>query len=379
MFGPSTPSEGEPELSAFAMAYLYGQAANSLDYDDTLIGHPGAPIIGAIMAAAIRAQLPLDRLLRGIAAGYEAHWFLASSSMPTPERGQQVRSVGVWDTLAAALGVGVALDLPDKELERIVGVAASHSLIPYTGKWYERPVPALKNNLGWAAAGAVLSVDLAQAGQTGVTNALDGDNGMWRMAGSDQWKNDPARAWQPGVLRVGFKRYPACWHIQEYIKSMADALTDLPPNDEIAEITVSGPTEVEKFCRSDIITPADVAFSLPATFSLLISGVEPGPQWDDVDNNSEELRHRSKVRYRKCEDKSVILLTKSGHSRHVPVGTSDHYDPAPWGLDEAGVLEKHRRITDISLQHSLSKGPSWYIPHQLYAAVRSSMLSLQAV
>ncbi len=67
-FNAEESSRSGTGISPFLMAYLYGQAANSLDYDDTLLGHPGAPIIGAVLAVGAREQLSTDRLLRGIAA-----------------------------------------------------------------------------------------------------------------------------------------------------------------------------------------------------------------------------------------------------------------------------------------------------------------------
>ena len=353
LFGSSNANDGTFALSPFLTAYLYGQAANALDYDDTLLGHPGAPIIGAILAFAAREKLPMDRLLRGIAAGYEAHWILASSAIPSRERATLVRSVGVWDTVAASIGIAVALGKSAEFLERLVGVAVAHSLLPYTAKWYERPVPALKNNLGWAAAGAVMSLDLVEAGQTGVSHALDGASGMWRMVGSDQCDLTRTRKDLPAVSRVGFKHFPACWHLQEYLKSFSTSLQQMTDTEEIVAITVKGPAEVEKFCRRDIIVPADVAFSLPATFSLLISGVEPGSQWDEVENDSPVLRYKDRFIFDLSEERSVMLESTTGRLLTTDVELSDPTDLASFGLDEQGVLAKHKRLTPQQLRSAL--------------------------
>lgn len=337
-------------LAPFAMAYLYGQAANALDYDDTLLGHPGAPIIGAVLAVGARENLPPDRILRGIAAGYEVHWLMAAAAAPSPERAVQVRSVGVWDTLAGSVGAGVALGLEDTEIARLMGVAVSHSLLPYTAKWYERPVPGMKNNLGWAAAGAVISLELALAGQSGVTNALEGDAGMWRMAGSDQWDFDRHLADTPALLRVGFKPFPVCWHMQEYLKTLSNMLTDLPEDDEMESIVLQGPKEIEKFCATGINGSADVAFSFPAAFSLLISRITPGPAWNSVRGEADALRFINAFRYQYSEERAVSLRTRSGLLLTSAVDKADSANPAPWGLDETGVLDKHRRLADSDLK-----------------------------
>jgi 2-methylcitrate dehydratase PrpD len=386
-------SKSESRLSPFAMAYLYGQAANSLDYDDTLLGHPGAPIIGAVLSVSARERLSTDRLLRGIAAGYEAQWILCAAAQPSRERAAQVRSVGAWDTVAASLGVCVALGLEDRMMERVIGVAASHSLLPYTAKWYERPVPALKNNLGWVAAGAVLSTDLAIAGQTGVTNALDGDAGMWRMTGSDRWDLERSLHKKPAVLRVGFKQFPACWHLQEYLKTLSKLLMSVAPDDDVVEIVLAGPKEIERFCQPEILAPADIAFSLPATFSLLISRVEPGPEWDSPDSHSDDLRYRDVFRYERSEARSISLRMRNGSELNAAVDVSDPFDPvawgldeegdpAAWGLDEEGVLAKHKRLTDAVLRtdaaaalvagNPLSPGS---VPDRLYSSIDRTMVN----
>jgi 2-methylcitrate dehydratase PrpD len=378
-------SISKPRLSPFLGAYIYGQAANALDYDDTLVGHPGAPVIGAALSVAVREGLAIDRLLRGIAAGYEAHWILGAAAAPSRERAAQVRSVGVWATVAASIGVSVAMGFDDRMVERVLGLAVPHSLLPYTAKWYERPVPALKNNLGWAAAGAVLASDLAIAGQTGVTNALDGDTGMWRMAGSDHWAWEESLCDKAAVLRVGFKHFPVCWHLQEYLKTLSKLLGSIAPDDEVLEISLRGPQEIEKFCQRDIFSSADVAFSLPAAFSLLISHVEPGPAWDSVDERSDVLRYRDVFRYERTEERAIFLRTRAGLKLSAAVDESDLSDPAAWGLGEYGVLAKHDRLTDAPLRAEVAAAlaardtlPPGSPPHRLYSEVDLALLNLLA-
>src|SRR5690606_627162 len=176
-----------------------------------------------------------------------------------------VRSIGAFDTVAASIGAFIAMDLDDVMIERVIGVALTHSILPYVAKWYERPVPAMKNNMGWVAAGAILSVSLAALGQSGGTRARDGDTGIWRMVGSDRWVlEDDLVNGKPAVLRTGFKYFPACWHIQEYLKTFSALLAQVPTDDEVLDIVVAGPADIEKFCHGNLGGAADIAFSLPA-------------------------------------------------------------------------------------------------------------------
>lgn len=367
--------------SAAGAAYVYGQASNALDYDDTLIGHPGAPIVGAVLAIAAEENLPADRILGGIAGGYEAHAFLCSAALPSPQHAANVRSVGVWDTVAAAIGILIARNADAEAIERVIGVAAAHTILPYTAKWYDRPVPAMKNNMGWIAMGAVLSANLAEAGQTGVTNVLDGENGMWRMAGSDRWQPDPQPlAMKPAVLRVGFKRFPGCWHTQQYLKALSDLLETVEPEDRIEEIIVYGPEDVEKFCSPVIAGTADIAFSLPALFSKLIDHVEPGPRWEtEIADNSETFAFR----FEHAEQPGLSIRTVRGKVQNAVVAVSKGLDLASGGLDGDGVVAKFMQLTADDLRNAGQfflggdrQIAGNHVPGDLYDTLRSTVSGL---
>ncbi|AYM14977.1 MULTISPECIES: MmgE/PrpD family protein [Rhizobium/Agrobacterium group] len=337
----------EIRSSPFLRAYLYGQAVIAMDYDDTLYGHPGGPVIGAILAVASESNFTLDRILRGIAAGYETHGILCEATKPSPEHAAKIRSVGNLDTIAAALGISVALNLDDEMIERIIGVSAAHSIVPYTAKWYERPVPGMKNNIGWIAAGAVLAVNLALEGQTGITQPLEGDKGFWRMAGSDRWVfNEDLLGKPPAVLRTGFKHYPACWHTQEYLKTFSTLLAQVDAEDDVLDIVIFATPDIEKFCDRNLIGTADVAFSLPAMFELLIAGVEPGPLWAA---KKPQLVERG-FHYMRSDERQVLINTRKGRELTASVGLNSLSDGAGNGLDYDGVLAKFRRLAPADLQ-----------------------------
>lgn len=363
------------QLSPFMMAYVYGQAANALDFDDTLHGHPGSPIVGALLAAGATQNLSLDRILRGIAAGYDAHWILAEGATPSKERASVVRSIGVFDTVAASIGVLVALGASNEIIERVIGVALPHSILPYVAKWYERPVPAMKNNMGWVAAGAILSANLALAGQTGVTSPLDGDTAMWRMAGSDQWFIDDHFDDSPAVLRTGFKPYPGCWHTQETLKAFAKLLEEIDEGDEIVEIVISGPADVEKFCNPRISGTADIAFSLPALLERMASRLEPGPLWDHLGEGSSTRVFR----YERSDNRNLGLLTRKRRELKISIPVSAESDLAPWGLDDEGVTAKFCRFADLEMREELlpalsSKSPPKMetVPGTMYRLIMTS-------
>lgn len=370
-------SFGCPQSSPFLTAYLYGQAANAIDFDDTLHGHPGAPIIGAVLAISAANSLTIDRVLRGIAAGYEAHEILWLAAVPSADRVSAVRSVGNWATVAGGIGASVALGHDDSMIKRVIDVAAAHSLVPYTAKWYQRPVPAMKNNMGWIAGGAVHAVNLAMTGQTGVTDALDGDKGLWRMLGSDQWQlTESILSRKPAVLRTGFKEYPSCWHTQEHLKALSSLRSGLDSDDRVTDIVVSGPADVEKFCHSELHGTADIAFSFPALFQRLLEGLEPGPAWESLNRPPADFNFR----YSQSEERTIEVKTKKGRSFTGSILKKYSADMAEFGLGDEKVIAKFDRWahpTLRSLRAILSELPNEdKVPSHLYSFISQTTSSL---
>lgn len=368
----------KPGLSPFIMAYLYGQAVIAMDYDDSFYGHPGGPIVATLLAIGANRNLTIDQLLRGIAAGYEAHGILCAASDPSPEHAALVRSVGNPDTVAAAIGASIALGYDAEKINQLIGVAVAHTLIPYTAKWYERPVPSMKNNVGWIAAGAVLAIHLAEEGQTGITEPLEGDKGFWRMIGSDRWAlDDNLFKQKAAVMRTGFKRYPGCWWTQQYLKSFATLVNQLEPGDIVKEVRIVATPDIEKFCDETPVGSADVAFSLPAMFICQIEGIEPGPRWA----LSERKLAAPHFVFRRSTSCEITLVTATDREISIPVDGNSIIDGAAYGLTDEEAIEKFRRLAGGELRRAgetslLSGKVNGGVPAQLYNAVGQKLLSL---
>ncbi|MBB5788579.1 MmgE/PrpD family protein [Jiangella mangrovi] len=329
---------------AFVAAYLNAASANALDYDDTLQGHPGAPIIAAALAAAERAGADVGTLLTAVVAGYEAHWLLSRAGAPSPERAAHVRGVAAWDAMSAGVAAAVAGGADRDRLDRVVGLAATQSLVPFVGQWYRRPMPTVKNNHGWVAAAGLLAADLERAGAGGLTAPLDGPEGFWAMAGSDRWDWAGVDAdGGPAILRAGFKRYPACWRLQQYL-TVADALLRDGAGREPTHIEVSGPAGLRKFAEPHVRGPADVAFSLPTLVALLVLGVEPGPAWvaDRAVAGTRAVLGRVEVRL--AHERAVAVTFADGHRVVAVVPEDDYARPRDWGLDEEEAEAKFARL-----------------------------------
>ena len=346
--------DGRPEATsadglmrpAFWAAYLNGEYANALDYDDTLLGHPGAPIVAAALAAGERAGATLDDLVKGVVVGYEAYWLLARAALPSRARAAKVRGDGVFAAVAASLAAASVTDASAERLGRVMAVAATQSCVPYVAKWYERPVPSVKNNLGWSAAAGLLAVDLADSGAVGLPDVLDGPAGFWLMAGSDRWRWDEALAetTDPAIQRVGFKRFPACWHVQGYLGALESVLRRVPEGRTVRRIQIVGPLDLQKFAETGISGPADVAFSIRTLSALLARGVEPGPAWvcPEAIASASDLTHE--VTVARARHRAVTVTLDDDQVLRSKVDKGDFARPHAFGLTETEVRAKFDRL-----------------------------------
>jgi hypothetical protein len=224
-------------------------------------------------------------------------------------------------------------------------VAATQSCVPYVAKWYERPVPSVKNNLGWSAAAGVLAADLARAGAVGLPNVLDGQAGFWAMAGSDRWRwpETVAEDAVPAVMRAGIKRFPACWHVQRYLTVLSRLLDEVGPAAVVAGIDFAGPHDVQKFGEHPVDGMADVAFSLPTLGTLLAHRIPVGADWvsDEALATGRALLASTVVR--QARQRSVTLTLADGRRLRAAVPKGDYGFPYRDGLTEPEARHKFTR------------------------------------
>lgn len=355
--GESTGPDGV-RRPAFVTAYLSGMSANALDYDDTLYGHPGAPIVGAALAEGERCGASLGDLLRAVAVGYQVHWMLGRAATPSTARAKRVRGVGVFDAVASAAACAVIRGADADRLARSIAVAGTQSCVPYVGKWYERPMPTVKNNLGWSGASGLLASELADAGAVGLPNLLDGDAGFWAMAGSDrwQWQQTMSEDTIPALMRTGFKRFPACWHVQGYLRALDLVLTAAGSDARATAIEISGPHDLQKFAEPGVSGAADVAFSIRTLASVLATRIPPGPEWVDPATIADCQRLLKAVTVQRTRHRSVRATFADGSQVHAAVPKGDFSYPYPDGLPEEEVRAKFDRVARPILGDEQARG-----------------------
>lgn len=296
---------GGVKVPTIQAAFINGTNANALDFDDTYlangIGHPGSSIIPAALAMGEWKQATGKEILTAIITGYEVGNRIGLAIQPTYERLQKVWGVGTWQTFGAVVAAGKAMNLDTKQMFNAFGVAGATAPLPNTQKWgwdlSERPIHWVKEPTGWPCWTGTLAATLAETGFVGNRFILDGDNGFWIMAGSDQCDFDKMTQGL-GVDYVvlndmNFKPYSCCrWQhpALDGIKKLKQA-NDLSPAD-IKEIIIHSFYWVKSQEVYEPVSVVDAQFCIPFTAAMVMMGVQPGPGWYTEENLENETISR---------------------------------------------------------------------------------------
>jgi len=195
-------------------AFANGIAAHALDYDDvqqSLSGHPSAPILPAVLAVAERGKAPGAALLTAFVIGVEIEAKLGRAINPAHyEAGwHATATLGVF---GAAAAVAKLLGLSPERAAHAMAIAASMA----SGIKANFGTDGKPLHVGHAARCGVEAALLAQAGFTGNPRALEHEHGFGATYGGGSkpvWDlataglGAPHEVAEPGI---GVKRFPAC-------------------------------------------------------------------------------------------------------------------------------------------------------------------------
>src|SRR5712692_9122722 len=210
--GPCTAIGHTRTMSAAGAAFVNGTAAHGEDFDDTFEGgpvHAGAVIVPAVLAACERHYSDGPSALLGIAVGVEVICRL-SLVVPKAVHKAGFHPTAVFGAMAAAAGVGVALELTPRQLVDALGIVGSMAggIIEYLaeGAWTKRLHP------GWAAQSGLRAALLARAGFVGPRTVFEGVHGLFHgfahttKGDYDALTGDFGTRWVTDTL--AFKPYP---------------------------------------------------------------------------------------------------------------------------------------------------------------------------
>lgn len=285
---------GQTGFSPLAAAFGNATVINGLDHDDGVeingkgLGHPGATLIAAAMVALDLSPTPIshETLITALTVGYEVNNRLIHAIQPSAARFNQVYGVAQHQSIGAALVAGLLLGLDEHLLHNAVGLAATLTPLPslHQYNWQQRPLLSLKDAVAPTAQAAVQAVIMVQHGLSGSLDVLDGEQGFWRMIGSDQFAKDIltdalGSHWYANY--GSFKRYPACRWLACALESM-DALIQQTGwlAEDIRSVEVyTFPRIVDDMMDYRPQTVTDAQFSLPWTMAAVAAGLSPGADW----------------------------------------------------------------------------------------------------
>jgi len=261
--------------------FINSMSANILDFDDYLLGHPGATIIPPALNLAEFLELSGENLITSIIIAYEISIRLGINLQPTISR-KTILGHGTWQTFGAASVACKLLNLSNESIMNAFGIAGANAPVPSVMKTtygIEGPTMA-KNNFGSASVIGVLSGLLAKNEFTGPKDIFDGDTGFWRMIGLGRNQldlhifDDMDKKFH--ILDVSFKLYPCCALLHPTICSIIDCINrnNIELN-KIKKIIVESISLLSK-TPFNKVKPKDARegrFSLPYTLSCAIHHV----------------------------------------------------------------------------------------------------------
>lgn len=281
---------GGVKVPTIQAAFANGTTGNALDYDDTLlgIGHPGASVIPAALAIGEWKHASGKDVLNAILVGYDVGDRIGLAIQPSYERLQKVWGVGTWQTLGAAAAAARVLNMDLDKTLNTYGVAGATAPLPNTQKWgwelSERPIHWVKEPTGWPCWTGTTAAVLADNGFIGNRYILDGDNGFWIMAGSDQCDYEKMTQGlgkdYEVIDNIAIKPYSSC----RWQHATLDCVKELKRENGLEPETI-GTVEVNSFAwvkTHEVYNPADMVdaqFSIPYTVSMVLLGEHPGPAW----------------------------------------------------------------------------------------------------
>ncbi|MBP2198768.1 MmgE/PrpD family protein [Pantoea cypripedii] len=309
--GSSITLDGGSQLSSSGAAFLNAVAINALDYDDGFevagrgMGHPGATLVAGALAAIGSQPVSGEALLTALVAAWEINGRVILSQQPSPERFREVYGVCQHESLGAAVAFGLLRGCDASALENCLGLAASLTPLPSLHKynWQQRPLVSFKDYNAPAAEAGVRAVEMHLSGIVGPRDVLAGEQGFWRMMGSDMFRpeiltDNLGSSWL--LQHASFKAYPTCRWMHTALESFEGALKALTAPEKILRVRVYGSQLLaDFFTDTRPESGTDAQFSLPLAIACLAFNI-PRHLW-----SSEKVR--TSTRLLEFADKVEVL------------------------------------------------------------------------
>ncbi len=293
-----------------AAATVNGAAAHALDYDDlsksAMCGHPSAPLLPALLAAAQLRAVSGSALIESFVAGYELEARLGLA-LGTGHYERGFHSTATLGVFGAAAGAAKLMGLTTGETARALSMAAAAS----SGLKVMFGSMVKPMQVGRAAGAGLLAGLLAHSGYSAPESVLTG-TGSYAMVYTDAF--DPSPLTQPftsdWLIRQNLvKEHASCYGTHATIDGLAALRERLQPPEQIEEIELRVPPGHLSVCAlPEAKTGLQGKFSLAYTAALALLRDDAGPgRFTDDAVSAPDLRLLA-TRVRVVPDASVPEL-----------------------------------------------------------------------
>ncbi len=296
------PEKGSPAWAVF----LNGSLIHGLDFDDThssAIVHASSCVVPPALALGETNGINGKSLITAMVAGYEIATRIGSAA-PGEFHKRGYHATPICGIFGAAAAASKILGLTQEQICNAFGLCGSQSSgiqeFLNDGSWNKKIHP------GWAAHGAVVSVELARQGFKGAEKIFEGRFGLYNShvglenVQTEQLTDGLNTVWE--TLNISIKPLPCCHYIHAFIDAalLLKAKHRIRPED-ISEIEclisepqseiVCRPLEVKK--RPD--TSYGALFSLPFSVAMaLVKGKVGARDFFDINVHDKEILDLSK-------------------------------------------------------------------------------------
>lgn len=270
--GPARLLARPGTVPARAAALANGVAGHALDYDDThmtMIGHPTAPVLPALLALADTSEVTGDRLVTALVVGIEIECHLGRLLNPAHYRAGW-HATGTLGVIGAAGACAHVLGLAPDRFAHALALAATQS----AGLKASFGTMAKPLHAGKAASDGLLSARLAAAGFEGNHAVVEAPGGLGASAGAGAidggaLDHEPHRWF---IRETLFKWHAACY-LTHAAMNAATALRHRVDVDKIEQIEVHVSPDLLAVCAiPEPGTGLEAKFSVRATTAMALLG-----------------------------------------------------------------------------------------------------------
>lgn len=313
-------------------ALINGFNAHSLELDDGqrfAMIHLGASIISAIDAASAEIEISKEAYLTGIIMGYEAACRVSIVMQPSHKQ-RGYHAAGTCGTIGSAVGAAFALGMDEKQLKRVITLAAGSAAGML--EMQEQQSEVKPYNLGRAAMDGLTAAYMGFTDFEVPDDMLGGERGFFHTF-ADAFDGEKLTAVHDyfEIERIYVKPYASCRHSHSAVEAAIRLHAETDP-EQIERVTVETyRLGVKGHDHTDILGVASAKLSTPyAVAAGLLYGRAGLIEFEPLDDRIVRLAKKIQV----VENAE---LTKESSVKRVAIVTVQMKDGSQksWRVDYA--------------------------------------------